>query len=665
MTDYYWPRSLPTELHKDYITQVRYSIRPTDDEEVHQITQINFHDDEPVEKHRCFFPFHYFAPLTTFLWKYYLYIGLYTRFHGSRQKKLKRFLPHLLKCIVHLDNVIEAFIRPILSVPLDEIKDYRSQNFDEYIASEIILGRHDPESFKIFRSRCPINIERMKTDDFAKNWMRHMNRLPPLMEGEKYDYDIDMVPDEDWKVLLVEVQGWHQRKLDIEWITSCVQWEDDNGTIIYPPERQSSDNLDEGRGSYGIENPFNQNDLITIIQSDPPFSSHTQTMQMKEEDSDEGAGSHLERGLVGFDLSLVAGTSSGPSEDRQMSSIQSMEPLQGDDQTIDDKITYPPPAPPEDSQDLGYDSETFSGDGRTSFHAEETVFRDVHETDYDPKEPLETNPTLTDTNFPSEPPQDPESDGPSSSRDYGTGNPLLSDDPHDQIEVVTEPPTTKRSRRRPTGSTKKGKEKQTQRGSPFVTTRVLQSQTHHSSSELRYDKVVVTVSPRKQPVVTSGRSRRLREVSPSIFMPVAGPSSRTKTMIQNSSSSSDEETKDEVPSVLKNLPTMLQSLAKKGMSDAEDITDEASLDTSHHSMLIYVFQFFKLFSTLKDVSKMHRPQLCKMFSQIKADKHGYNNLIQDATRLEQQLRNDGKEVDMNVKKGYMILARECGLSKQT
>ncbi|KAI5984887.1 hypothetical protein EDD15DRAFT_2374786 [Pisolithus albus] len=660
MSDYYWPRSLPTELHKDYITQVRYSIRPADDEEVYQIMQMNFHDDHPVKKHRCFFPCYYLVPLTDVLWKYYLYIGLYTRFRGSRQKKLKRFFPHLLKCIVHLDNVIEAFIRPILSVPLGEMNDYRSQNFDEYLASEIILGRHDPESFKIFRSRCPINIERMKIDDVAKNWAMYRDRLPPLMEGGKYDHDIDVVPDEDWKALLVEVQGWLQRKLDIEWIASCVQWEDDRGTIIYP--RQSSDNLDESHpvgqdcGSYGIENPFNQNDLIMTMQSDPPFSGHTHTMQIKEADSAEGAGSHLQRGLVGFDLSLVAGTSSGTSEDQPTSSIQSMGPFQGADQTVEEEIRYPSPAPPENSQDLGYDVETFSGDGGTSFHTEETGFGDVHETDDNPKEHKKTTSTLTDTNFPSEPQPDPESDGLPSSRDDGTGRPLLSDDPHGQTEVVKEPPTTKRSRGRPTGSKTKGKVKQTQRGSAVITTHVLRSQMHRPSSEICYDKVVVTVSPRKQTVVTSGRSRCLREVSPSTLMPVAGPSSHIKTTIQNSSSSSDEATKDEVPSMLTNLPAMLRSLAKKSMSDAEDI--------SH--------QFVELFSTLKDISKMHGPQLSKMFSQIKADKHVYNNLIQDATRLgmylksmERQLRNDGKEVDVNVKKGYMILARECGLSKHT
>ncbi|KAI6096128.1 hypothetical protein F5141DRAFT_1067850 [Pisolithus sp. B1] len=271
MMDYYWPTSLPTEIHKDYIMQVRYSIEPTDDEEVYRITQTNFHEDDPEAKHRCFIPSYYFVPIIAFLWKYYLYIGLYLRFHGRRQKKFKQFLPHLIKCIVHLDNVIEAFICPILSVPLDEITNYHSQNFNEYLTAEIILGCHDPEAFKIFRSQCPINIERMNPEDFAQEWLLHRDCLPPFMEGTKYEYDIDVVPNEDWEVLWIEVQEWHKCKLDIKWIppivTSCVPWEDDGGNIIYPPGHRSNNDLDESHpvspdhGSYGLmENKHQESD---------------------------------------------------------------------------------------------------------------------------------------------------------------------------------------------------------------------------------------------------------------------------------------------------------------------------------------------------------------------------------------------------------------------
>ncbi|KAI6096129.1 hypothetical protein F5141DRAFT_1067851 [Pisolithus sp. B1] len=205
----------------------------------------------------------------------------------------------------------------------------------------------------------------------------------------------------------------------------------------------------------------------------------------------------------------------------------------------------------------------------------------VHEETGFCDDPVEANPGPTTAKFPSEPPLGLESDVPPFSGDEGTGHPLQTDDDvHHLIKVSQDPPTTKRSRGCPAGSKKKGGEKQTQRGPEFVTTRVMRSQKHNSSSELQYDKVVVTVSPRKNPMVASGHSQHLDKVSPTISRPVAGPSSCITPTIENSSSSSssDEATKDE---------------------------------------------FIKLCSTLKDVKKTHGPQLSNIFSQIKANKHAY------------------------------------------
>ncbi|KAI6038765.1 hypothetical protein EDC04DRAFT_2603687 [Pisolithus marmoratus] len=530
MTDYYWPNSSPTELHMDYIMQVRYSIQAMDDEDVYQITQKNFYDDDPVAKHHCFIPSYYGLHVIFFLWKYYLYISLYSWFHCHHQKKKKPnpFLPYLSRCIVCLDNVIEAFIWPILSIPFDKIADYHSKSFDEYLITEIILGHHDHEAFRIFHSRCPINIKRMDAEDFTDYWAWHggllpawhRGRLPRLMEGMEYNYDVDMVPDEDWGALWKEVQEWHKCKLDTEWISSYVPWEDNDRKIIYPPTHQPYGNLSESypgspdHGSYD------------------PFDVDMRSMEIKREELEEGARP------IGFDSPLVAA-----SMDQPTSSVQSREPCQGKDQIFE----------------------------------EETI-----------------------------------------------GCPV--------------------------GSSKKGKAKQTERGPEFVTTHVLQSKAHHPSSELQYDKVVVTISPCKKPIVTSGCSQQLCDVSPTILRPTAGPSHSSKLMIQTASTPSDEAIQDDVPSVLKNLPAVLHSLAKKSIGDEEDIVE----------------QFVKVFSTLKDISKTHQLQVSTMFSKIKANKHAYYlkcNLVEDVMRLgmylkkkERELRNDGKDVDMSVKKGYTILA---------
>ncbi|KAI6025436.1 hypothetical protein EDC04DRAFT_2899877 [Pisolithus marmoratus] len=629
MSDYYWPNSLPTEIHMDYIMQVRYSIQATDDEDVYQITQKNFYDDVPVAKHRCFIPSCYGLPVIVFLWKYYLYIGLYSRFHCRHQKK-KPFLPYLKRCIVHLDNVIEAFIRPILSIPFDKIADYHSKSFDEYLIAETILGRHDPEAFKIFRSRCPINIERMDAEDFTDDWAWHRGllpawhrgRLPRLMEGMGYNYDVDMVPDEDWGALWNEVKGWHKCKLDTEWsecdastcfhmltfspkVSTCVPWEDDYGIIIYPPAHRPHDGLDE---SYPHSPDCGSYD---------PFDADMRSMEIKREELEGGARP------IGFDSSLVAGMSYRSSMDQPTSSIQSREPCQGKDQIFEEETMYPSPTPSETTRDMVSDIETSNGDGGTNFHEEENL----DEIDDNPKEPTKLTSGPTTDNVPSEPPNDVRSDLAPCSSDEGFQHMLLTDGPHDQINISLDPPTTKRSRGRPAGSSKKGEAKQTERGPEFVTTHVLQSKAHHPSSELQYDKVVVTISPRKKPMVTSGRSQQLRDVSPTILRPTAGPSHSSKLTIQTANTPSDEAIQNDVPSVLKDLPAVLHSLAKKSIGDEEDIVEQASIIILSSFCANICPQFVEVFSTLKDAGKTHQLQVSTMFSKIKANKHAYVHLF--------------------------------------
>ncbi|KAI6020601.1 hypothetical protein EDC04DRAFT_2607398 [Pisolithus marmoratus] len=560
MSNYYWPNSLPTEIHMDYIMQVRYSIQATDDEDVYQITQKNFHDNVPVAKHRCFIPSCYSLPDIVFLWKYYLYIGLYSWFHHHHQKK-NPFLPYLKRCIVHLDNVIEAFIHPILSIPFDKIADYHSKSFDEYLITETILGCHDPEAFKIFHSRCPINIKRMDAEDFTDDWAWHRGLLlawhrgclPRLMEGMGYNYDVHMVPDKDWRALWNEVQGWHKCKLDTEWISTCVPWEDDYGNIIYPPAHQPHDGLDE---SYPHSPDHGSYD---------PFDADMRSMEIKREELEGGARP------IGFDSSLVAGMSYRSSMDQPTSSIQSREPCQGKDQIFEEETMYPSPIPSETTQDMVSDIETSNGDGGTNFHEEENL----DEIDDNLKEPTKLTSGPTTDNVPSEPPNDVQSDLAPCSSDEGFQHMLLTDGPHDQINISLDPPTTKCLRGCPAGSSKKGKAKQTERGPEFITTHVLQSKAHHPSLELQYDKVVVTISPCKKPMVMSGCSQQLCDVSPTILRPTAGPSHSSKLMIQTASTPSDEATQNDVPSVLKNLPAVLHSLAKKSIGDEEDIVEQA------------------------------------------------------------------------------------------
>ncbi|KAI6096127.1 hypothetical protein F5141DRAFT_1067849 [Pisolithus sp. B1] len=231
MSDYYWPIYLPTALHLDYITQIRYSVHIDDNPDALKIEMINLHHNRPVPEHRTFIPGYYDKYVHYLIWQYYLYIGLVKHFDRRRnQKKYKKFWPTLLKYIVFLDNVVEALIRPCLGISNNEIGDFHCKNFEEYVITELLLGHHDPKSILVFRSRCPINIERMSLTDF--DWDEYSQRLLQEIAGPKYSYDVDEVPEEDWEGLWDAVEGWHKQKLDIKWITSCVPWEDNSGNIV-------------------------------------------------------------------------------------------------------------------------------------------------------------------------------------------------------------------------------------------------------------------------------------------------------------------------------------------------------------------------------------------------------------------------------------------------
>ncbi|KAI5986467.1 hypothetical protein EDD15DRAFT_2471518 [Pisolithus albus] len=205
----------------DYITQIRYSINIDDDSNVLQIEMVNLHQSQPTAECWMLIPRHYDRYAQSLLWKYCLYITLFNNFnHQHNQKRYKKFWSKLFKYIVFLDNVVEVFIHPYLGIPKDEIGNYQCRNFKEYNITEFLLRFHDPQSIKLFHSRCLKNIEQMALKHFEE------------IAGLKYNYDIDSVPDEDWEVIWAMVEGWYSKPIDIQWITSWVQWEDDSGNIV-------------------------------------------------------------------------------------------------------------------------------------------------------------------------------------------------------------------------------------------------------------------------------------------------------------------------------------------------------------------------------------------------------------------------------------------------
>ncbi|KAI6038766.1 hypothetical protein EDC04DRAFT_2603688 [Pisolithus marmoratus] len=120
---------------------------------------------------------------------------------------------------------------------------------------EFLIGHHDLESINFFQSRCPINIERMVLTDF--NWNKYIEHLPEEIAGTAYDYDINSVPNTDWGRLWDLVEQWHNRNINIGWITSWVWWEDDVGNIIGRVSKQKPDSVQnqQEQGGGGAAGP--------------------------------------------------------------------------------------------------------------------------------------------------------------------------------------------------------------------------------------------------------------------------------------------------------------------------------------------------------------------------------------------------------------------------
>ncbi len=166
MSDYYWPRDEVTPIHIDYIYQVKYTMDMLS-AGIFEVKQTNLYTNET--EHRVFLPGRYHEFLEKFIWRGEILMTLYRKYHKRPPKDYKPFLNRLPKIIAHLDNVLESLLRPAVGLSADEAKHYISPNFEEYLVTEFLLGRHDPDIVQEYRETYETNIERMTLEDISRN----------------------------------------------------------------------------------------------------------------------------------------------------------------------------------------------------------------------------------------------------------------------------------------------------------------------------------------------------------------------------------------------------------------------------------------------------------------------------------------------------------------
>ncbi|KAI5989781.1 hypothetical protein F5J12DRAFT_786591 [Pisolithus orientalis] len=211
MSDYYWQPSKATDTQMDYITQVWYTVTSGAWQQGNYGNQTK----QPERRRNHCIASGHLSPYSMVL-MYYLLIELFLRFKENTDDKYMEFLPTLISNIVHLDNVIESLIRPCLNVPLAELPDYRSNNFDEYLVTEYLIGRHDPQS----------SASQWK-DLLHSDWKAYSDRIPEPMDGADYDWDIEQLPYDDYEEVWDAVEEWYGWNPDPQWISRWVKWEDE------------------------------------------------------------------------------------------------------------------------------------------------------------------------------------------------------------------------------------------------------------------------------------------------------------------------------------------------------------------------------------------------------------------------------------------------------
>ncbi|KAI5989780.1 hypothetical protein F5J12DRAFT_897824 [Pisolithus orientalis] len=270
MSDYYWQQSLPTITQMKYILQIYYRSEELADGTI-RITCTNLNDE--ITEHRTFIPTCYHKALTHTLWRYYLLIDLHVHFKKNPHKKYTEFRPHLLRNIVLLDNISKVSDLPI------------SKNT---FALEYLVGRHDPNSVNYFRAHCPINIERIMYE-FEWSWDAYKERVPTRLYGERYDWDVENIPDADFTILWDEAVEWYSRQPDPAWISKWVPWVEIDGVVA---SMQSTGDADEGNvgtgagddeaGGPGAGSQGGNVPMGGMENSDPPPSNQASSMMSGE-----------------------------------------------------------------------------------------------------------------------------------------------------------------------------------------------------------------------------------------------------------------------------------------------------------------------------------------------------------------------------------------------
>ncbi|KAF9235429.1 hypothetical protein BU15DRAFT_64876 [Melanogaster broomeanus] len=199
MSDLFYPQTVSGDQYNiailDYVPQLKYSISHEPNTPMAVVYEALPPTANPTFKTEV--PSSYYEHLRRFLWRYYLFSVLINKFNtGSTKKRivLPAVATFLQKMVVMMDTVVEQLIMGCMEKGQELDPELRCQYFDDYLVTEFVVGRHDPESVEAWR-RKPVNriydLEWINPDRL--NWAAYDAALGLLLGGETHMKSVDNI----------------------------------------------------------------------------------------------------------------------------------------------------------------------------------------------------------------------------------------------------------------------------------------------------------------------------------------------------------------------------------------------------------------------------------------------------------------------------------------
>ncbi|KIJ57460.1 hypothetical protein HYDPIDRAFT_35103, partial [Hydnomerulius pinastri MD-312] len=160
MSDYYWLQTVTAD-RMSMIEQVWYYVVEIEQEDgttSGDFVAVKYWNlNERKRYFRTNVPASYSQHLKEFLWREQTLMRIHSRIVGNKDEKA--FSKFIEKQIALMDEVVEQLLVPCMLEGGELLKDFRSPGFDEYLATEWHVGRHDPDSVNDFRDGSDVVLE--------------------------------------------------------------------------------------------------------------------------------------------------------------------------------------------------------------------------------------------------------------------------------------------------------------------------------------------------------------------------------------------------------------------------------------------------------------------------------------------------------------------------